>query len=186
MHPQLEAIDREFSAGMARFGRLSAATSEDDWGVRTRPDAWSVAECIVHLNLSAEAMLPLLRTAVEDARALGTLPVARYRPTMFGRLLARMVGPAPGVGRFRLGRVRTGAKFVPAVGLEPRERIEREFLRLHEAVIALLRSADGVAIDRVTVPSPFVEGARYDGYSAFLIVARHVHRHLAQAERVWG
>lgn len=186
MHPQLDAIEREFSAGMARFGRLSSATSDEDWAVHTRPDAWSVAECIVHLNLSAEAMLPRLREAVEDARALGTLPVRRYRPTMFGRILAKMVGPAPGVGGFRMGRVRTGARFVPPPALAPRDQIEREFLRLHEEGIALLRSADGVALDRATLESPFMEGARYDGYSAFLIVARHVHRHLAQAERVWG
>jgi hypothetical protein len=185
VHPQLEAIEREFSAGMARFGRLSSAISDEDWAVRVRADAWSVAECIVHLNLSAEAMLPRLRTAVEEARALGSVPVRRYRPTMFGRMLAKMVGPAPGVGRFRLGRVKTGARFVPPAALAPREQIEREFLRLHEAIIAALHSADDVALDRVTVPSPFMEGARYDGYSAFLIVARHMHRHLAQAERVW-
>lgn len=185
MHPQLEAIEREFSTGMARFGRLSSATSAEDWAVRTQPEAWSVAECIVHLNLSAGAMLPRLRTAVADARALGTLPAHRYRPTLFGRILAKAVGPAPGVGRFRLGRVKTGARFVPPADLAPRVQVEREFLRLHEDVIAALRSADGVPIDRVTLESPFVEGARYDGYSGFLIVARHVHRHLAQAERVW-
>jgi hypothetical protein len=186
MHPQLAVIERDLHDGIARFRRLMDATPDERWAVRAEPAEWSVAECIVHLDLSAEAMLPLLVAATGEARALGGAPARRYRHSLFGWVLTKAVGPAPGVGRFRLGRVRTAARFEPPPTLPPRDAIERDFLRLHEGTMQALRTADGAPVDRVTVPSPFVEGARYDGYSAFRIVARHVHRHLAQGERVWA
>lgn len=94
-----------------------------------------------------------------------------------------MVGPVPGWRRVRFGRFRTPPSFVPAGELS-RPVVVAEFERHLEAHARTLAAADGQPIDRGRVASPFAKGLSYDGFSAFVIVARHIHRHLAQAERV--
>lgn len=185
MHPQLERVAREFRAVTERFHRLMDATPDDRWGVRAAVDAWSVAECIAHLNLTSAAMVPRLRAAWETARARGGGAPRRYRRAPMGLLLSLMVGPTPGVGRWRFGRIRTPAPFVPG-GALPRAEVVREFEAWQADELALVSAANGLPIDAVRIESPFAEGVTYDGYSSLLILARHEHRHLAQAERVWG
>lgn len=183
VHSQLQSVEQEFATARSRFQRLMAATSDARWGVRPADGGWSVAECIAHLNLSSRAMQPLLERCVADARALGGGAPRRFRRTFVGRMLGAMVGPAPGVGRFRVGKVRTPASFVPG-GELPRAAVVAEFERHLEAHARTLAAAEGLPIDRTRLESPFAPGVSYDGFSAFLVVARHMHRHLAQAERV--
>lgn len=182
--PQLAAIAEEHLRLDARVARLMVAVTEAQWGQRRDPAAWSVAENVAHLNLTSAAMVPRLREAWERARALGA-PAGPYRPRLLGRVLAAMMGPVPTVLGFRLGRVRTAAAFVPG-GALPRETVMAEFARWQLEERALLREAAGLAIDRVTIESPFVPGTHYDGYSALRILVRHAFRHVDQAERVWG
>jgi hypothetical protein len=68
----------------------------------------------------------------------------------------------------------------------PAGLVLEEFRVLQEEQMALVRASDGLAIDRVYIASPFDARARYSVYSAFVILPRHQHRHLAQAERAAG
>jgi hypothetical protein len=179
---QLEAAAEEFARVRSRFAALDARASDAEWATRPSPEEWSVAECITHLNLTSAAMLPRMRTALATARDLPPVGARAYRGSLFGRMLAAMVGPVPVVLGFKLGRTRTAAAFVPGAAL-PRAQVASEFRQWNAQEAALLREAEGLQVDKVSVASPFVEGARYDAYSAIWIVARHEHRHLAQAER---
>lgn len=185
MHRQIQAIIDDLGAIRARFERLMAATPDDRWSRRAEPKGWSVAECIAHLNLTAKAMQPLFESAQHRAREIGGPPPARYRRSVFGAILGAAVGPLIGWGRTRFGRVRTPPPFVPG-GELPRSAVTEEFLAHLAAHEATLRACDGLPLDKVHVESPFVKGARYDAYSAWIVLTRHAHRHLAQAERVWG
>lgn len=182
MHPQLEQIRSEQRAVGERFARLNGATPDDVWTRRADPDSWSVAECIAHLNLTAAAMVPLLRGAWAEAKALGAGAPPRFKRTTMGALVAAMVGPVPGWGRLRLGKVRTPPSFVPSGELR-RAAVVAEFERWQREERALVEEADALPVDRVRLESPFVKGTRYDGYSSLWILVRHEHRHLAQAER---
>lgn len=184
MHPQLESIVRQLEAARSHLHRLSQATPAERWSARNDPSRWSVAECVAHLNLTSEAFLPGIRGAIEEARARGAPAPGRYRMDPLGWLLSKMVGPSPRIGRYRLGRVKTSAAFVPAGDL-PRERLVAEFERLQDEVISTVRAADGLAIDRVKVASPFDARAHYGAYAALAIIPRHQERHLVQAEEVW-
>jgi hypothetical protein len=79
-------------------------------------------------------------------------------------------------------KTRTSAAFVPSAD-RPFEAIVAEFERLQAEVIACVRAAEGLPIDRVTIVSPFGSRVRYNVYAAFTILPRHQHRHLLQAER---
>jgi hypothetical protein len=179
---QLAAVAEDLAAARHRFAQLDARTSDAAWALRPASDSWSVAECISHLNLTAEAMVPRIRAAIEHARTLPPVGTRGYRPSLLGRLLAGMLGPAPVVLGVTLGRSRTPAAFVPGTQLG-RAQVTGEFRKWQQETAALVGAATGLALDRTTIESPFVANTVYDGYSALRIVARHEHRHLAQAER---
>ncbi len=181
-HQQLDDLAKAFDDVAKRYTALDARVSDAQWAQRPAADEWSVAECIAHLNLTSAAMLPRLRVAVAEAQALGPIGDRPYKGALFGRFLAAVVGPVPVVLGIRLGRTKTAKPFVPGSEL-PRAQVSGEFRRWMGEEKALLWTLEGLQIDRSTVESPFVAGARYDGYSALWIVARHEMRHLVQAER---
>jgi hypothetical protein len=182
--PQLAAIGREYDRLDVRARELLASVPDSRWNVRADPSDWSVAECFAHLNLTSAAMVPRLRAAWPEARALGSAP-ARYRAGIVGAILAAMVGPVPRIGRLRIGRVKTPAAFIPQ-GALPRDAIMREVAEWRAAERSLLREAAEMPVDRVRIESPFAPGMFYDGYSSLRILVRHAHRHVDQAARIWG
>jgi hypothetical protein len=184
MHRQLADVVEDLQRARARLHRLAGPLPAERWERRADPDRWSVAECVAHLNITSRAYLPIVRAGLDEAAALGTPAPARYRRDPAGWLLAHLVGPLPRVAGRRLGRVRTPASFVPT-GALPREVVLRDFDALQDELIALVRRADGLPIDRVRVTSPFDARARYNLYACLTLLAPHQHRHLQQAEEVW-
>jgi hypothetical protein len=184
MHQQLAAIVDDFEAAQRRLQRIAGATPDARWAARNDPDRWSIAECVAHLNLTGRAYVPLLRRAVAEARAIGGDAPRRYRRDVTGWLIGLMSGPMLRVGGRKIGRTRTAAAFVPGGDL-PRDEVLAEFHRLQAEQVALVREADGLPIHRVKVTSPFDARVRYNLYAALVLLPRHQHRHLEQAEEVW-
>lgn len=179
---QLDELAQYCAEVARRFSALDARVSDAQWNQRPAPDEWSVAECIAHLNLSSAAMLPRMRAAYDEAKRLPPIGDRAYKGTLFGRILARVVGPVPIFLGFRLGRAKTGKPFVPGSEL-PRAQVVAEFRRWLAEELAMVWSVEGLTVDQVSLESPFVAGARYDGYSSLWILVRHEMRHLVQAER---
>jgi hypothetical protein len=172
---QLQAVIDELESARLRLHALWSSVSRDAWHVRPGVARWSAGECVAHLNLASEAILPLLLTAVAQAgaRLPGATPV--YRRDLLGWLIAKVVAPSSPL------KMRSAAAFVPTAD-QSAEVALAEFDRLQDALVACVRAAEGLAIDRVTVVSPFHDCLHYNLYSAFTLVARHQHRHLRQAE----
>ena len=179
---QLSSIAEEFAGVRAAFAALDAHVSDADWARRPAPTAWSVAECVAHLNLTSAAMVPLLRAEIDRAPSMPEGDDRAYRGAFIGRLLASMMGPVRILAGMKLGKVATTPPFVPGSELS-RTLVCDAFHRWQEAELQLVRDADRRAIDRVQIESPFRAGTFYDGYSALLILSRHEMRHLVQAKR---
>lgn len=178
MNAQLEAIATELREATARLHRLRDAVPADQWTVRNDSDRWSVSECIEHLNLTSAAFEPLLADGIERARK-EPASSRKYRRGFLGWALWKMTGPDA------RGRVQTTPAFVPA-GAPPAAAVCAEFEHRQNALLALLASADGLPIDKVTMTSPFNARMTYNIYAGFSAIPRHQHRHLQQAERVWA
>lgn len=185
MHPQLQALVDDFERARERLHQLAGRVDDARWSARPRPEAWSAAECVAHLNLTSRAYLPLVRDALAEARRLGGPAPARYRRDPVGWLISTMSGPLPRVARARVGRVRTAAPFVPTGDL-PRATLLADFDALQDAQVALVREGDGLPLDRVRVTSPFDARVRYNLYACLVTLPRHQHRHLEQAEEATG
>ena len=176
MHAQLEEIVAEFESALVRLRELHRSLAPGAWNRRPAPESWSPGECVAHLNLTAIAMLPLIRQGVDQARRLQRRPGLRYRRDIVGWLLWRSISSP---GRFKS---KTIPAFVPS-GDRPAEEIMAEFDRLQADQIAVTRQAEGLPIDRVKIVSPFNASVRYNVFSALSILSRHQHRHLWQAEQ---
>lgn len=185
MQEQLAAIIGSLESAQTQLRRLTDKLPDTAWSKRPGPKRWSAADCVEHLNLTSRAYLPLLRDASLEARQLGAAPTRKYRRDPLGWFFSLMFGPLRHLGRFRVGRVKTTPPFEPKGG-RSRDELLSEFVRLQADLITLIRSADGLPLDRVKIVSPFGGRMKYSAYSALVIVARHEHRHLQQAEEAAG
>jgi len=175
MHPQLQLVADEYRSAQARLHDLVRAVPDEQWGKRSDPARWSVAECVAHLNITSLAYVPLLQHAVSRARMLERRSPSRYRRDPIGWLLWATMGPPV---RFR---IKTIARFLPSSVAAP-ELLVQEFDRLQAAQLDCLAQADGLPLSQIRVRSPFNARVRYNLYACFTILPRHQHRHLWQAE----
>ena len=60
--------------------------------------------------------------------------------------------------------------------VEPVESVLKEFLTLQDYLAESLQRANGIAIDRLRVISPFDSRAKYNVFSCFQILAAHQRR----------
>jgi DinB family protein len=181
MQKQLAGLIESLEIAQSRLRRLSDGISDEAWNRHPGPAQWSAADCVEHLNLTSHAYVPLLRDAAVEARQLRRDGPEHYRMDPLGWFLSLMIGPMRHIGKRRIGKVKTTSDFVPR-GDQSRDQLLSEFVRLQSDLITMVRSADGLPLDRVKIVSPFGGRMKYSAYSALVVVARHQHRHLDQAE----
>jgi len=188
VHPQLQAIAEAYEIARLRLQRLVAAVPPGRWSERPQPTRWSIAECVAHLNLTTAAYRPLVEAALVDGRERAARTsyrqggsgqrMVRYRRGWVGWMLWRTAGPPV---RFR---VKTTAPFVPQSTAPPAELVA-EFERLQDEQQRWVTAADGLDLEALRIPSPFVRHVHYNLYACLTLLPRHQHRHLWQAEQVW-
>lgn len=174
--PQLETCAHDFRHASQEVRNLLTYT--DPEVLRTRPSKanWSALECMLHLNLSNQAMLPGIRLAVETAPAASDERTI-YKMDLSGRFLAWSLEP-PAFIKFKTSKIAIPAD-TARVETEP---VLEEFERLHQQLIELLHASAGKAIDQQKMQSPFAN-MHYNAYSAFRIICAHDRRHLWQARK---
>jgi hypothetical protein len=177
---QLGEIVDSLKAAQSRLRALTDKLSDNAWSSRPAPERWSPAECVEHLNLTSRAYMPLLHDAVAKARKMRRDPKTHYRRDAVGWLMSLMIAPRHG-RKVPLPAVKTPSDFVPK-GKRSRAEILSEFVQLQGALVTLIQSADALPIDEVKIVSPFGGKMKYSVYSTLVIIARHEHRHLQQAE----
>ncbi|HEU4747424.1 MAG TPA: DinB family protein [Gemmatimonadaceae bacterium] len=180
MQQQLAEIVNELESAQARLHRLADNLPNARWKSRPRPERWSAAECVEHLNLTSRAYIPLLRRALESATK-AAVPPGHHRRDFLGWLFWKMVGPLWTIGKRRIGRVKTAGDFVPQITPDRIEALA-EFDRLQDDLIAITRQAEYYHLSDIKIVSPFGGRIRYNAYSALHILPRHQDRHLGQAE----
>jgi hypothetical protein len=173
---QLERIRAELAATRRHARTLAAPLGEALWGTRPAPDEWSVAECVIHLNLTARAFLPLVRDAIARGRRLSLLGPGPYRRDPVGWFVGLLTEPP-----IRL-RIKTTAPFVPAA-VEPKAATLEAFDGLGAELSACVGDAAGLDLARLRITSPFDTRLAYNLYACFRLIPAHERLHLSQAER---
>ncbi|MGE0392539.1 MAG: DinB family protein, partial [Vicinamibacterales bacterium] len=65
--PELDAFRVEFEGFADAAAALAEPLSDDQFNWQPAPDAWSVAQCLEHLNATARSYLPMLDVGIEAA-----------------------------------------------------------------------------------------------------------------------
>jgi hypothetical protein len=174
----LASIRNELDATTTHLHALVDTMDDSTWRARPGENRWSAAECIEHLNMTSRAYLPLLRDGLRDGRARGlTQSGGSNRMDFMGWFLAKMLEPP--VKRMR---VTTSPPFAtPPVA--PKANAVSEYETLQRTLIEFLGEADGLALSKIKIASPFNAKMRYSMYSAYRVIAAHQRRHLWQAEQ---
>jgi DinB superfamily len=173
----IDDVEKELSEATHRAWTLVQSTDGRLFTVRPNTSSWSAAECISHLSISTEMFLPVLQSAMDDARKRGFL--AKKRPPkmdLLGRILRWFLEPP--IRR----RVKTTAPFVPR-SVRAKAEAFGEFASLQSKLAEQLTAARAIDVSRVKIVSPFDKRVRYNLFSAFRIVVAHQRRHLWQAEQ---
>jgi DinB superfamily len=177
LQPELLRLKQELLESRERARGLTEGLLPSAWGTRPPSGGWSIAECLMHLNITSERQVPLLDEAIRALRARGLPAEGRLRRDPIGWLLSLMLEPPARV------RMSTSEPFRPT-RIDPIGEVLERFDYLQGELIVRLERGAGLALDRQRVVSSFSPRVRYNLYSAFCILTAHQRRHLWQAERV--
>jgi hypothetical protein len=175
--PEIDEFRRQFEQLAIDTDALAAGLTDQQFAWTPRPDAWSVAQCIDHLNATARSYLPVLDEGIADAIRRGLYSPAPYSYNWIGRLLVYLFEPPV---RFK---AKTPQQFQPAA-TRTRPEILAGFRAYQVQYIDRLRQASGLDLARARVSSPVAGWLRMPLGSAFALMIAHERRHLEQARRV--
>jgi DinB superfamily len=144
---------------------------------RPRPGSWSAAECLMHLQITTKAYLPIWEEASRAANALGSDVDTPFRLDLWGRFFTWFLDPPPKLrfaapGGFEPPTDRTSLAFALA-----------SFLGSQDEILTLINNARLLPLDRIAIRSAFRKYVRYSLWSSLWANAAHQRRHVWQAER---
>ena len=168
-------IKIELAEAGRRARAIAAAVQAADWVARPSPDEWSVAECLIHLNMTSRAFLPLIEDAIRRGRDQGLVGRKRERMDLVGRLLWW-------IATLRVP-IKTTEAFVPARN-KARDAVVSEFDALQNQLIGHLGDAAELDLTKLRIASPFDPHLKYNLYSCLRLIPAHQRQHLTQAEAV--
>ena len=177
MRPQLVKLAGKFDLASDLVRSLVEGLSAEQMALRLDSQQWSIAECLVHLNLSSEAFLSVIRDASDDAQRNGIAGDGPYKMDFRGRALRWILKP-PSRIKFRTNRAAEPSIIGTIENILPR------FLMLQKELQNSVERADGLDLNKIVVRSPFSKHVRYNLYSCFEVILTHQLRHLWQAEHV--
>ena len=173
----LGGIAEQIEAIRERLETLAAGKSNEALNWRPEANRWSIAECIEHLNLTADMLLPEIDKSIAAGITAepGTEGVARH--SMLFRWLLPVIEPPP-KRRFKAPRASRPRPDLHA------ESVVARFAKVQDEVVERLDRARGINLTRTKVRHPGAPLMRFRLGEIFVTIAAHERRHLWQAEQV--
>ena len=174
---ETEAFRRQFEQLSAQAEALVTPLTEEQFNWHPSPEAWSVAQCLEHLNVTARRYLPMIDEGIATAIRLGLYGAGPFAYNWIGRMFVWSMEPPP---RFK---AKAPAVFRPEAQRPPQE-VLAGFRAYQVQYIDRLHAANGLDLARARVQSPAASWLRIPLGSAFALTTAHERRHLWQAEQV--
>jgi hypothetical protein len=175
--PELAEMERQFAAAKAESRALAQGLNESQFNWRPDAHSWSIAECLLHLNIVGDRYVHALETALGEARARGLVKQSPFGYGWLGKRTLARTEPPP------KGKYKTARAFTPSSG-QPITAVMPTFLHLQEQLALQLEQANGLDLARIKVPALEARRPRFNVYLAFAWIAAHQRRHLWQARQV--
>ncbi|MBK5295082.1 MAG: DinB family protein [Acidobacteriia bacterium] len=150
-------------------------TAQFNWS--PSPGAWSILQCLDHLNTINHMWLNVLGGAVQRGRSAGALHPGPYSYGLLGRFFLRLIQP----GSKR--KFKAPAAFQPKANLNP-EAVLSKWLESHDKMTKLLGEANGLDLRGIKVGLPALEWVKLNLGIGFWVMTAHDRRHLQQMREV--
>ena len=175
--PQLKRLRDEFQQLTLEATALTGPLTDTQFAWKPAPDAWSIGECLSHLNATTLVCLPKLDEGISEAVRAGLHGDGPFRYGWLDRFFLRASEPE---SRWQVG---SPSAILPADG-ESRADVLAAFRECQDQLIDRVYRANGLDLARARVASPVVRWRRFSLGAAFAVIAAHERRHLWQAFRV--
>ena len=177
---ELAAYRATFRDNRVIADQITAGLTVEAFNWRPAPDRWSIAQCVVHLNVSGDLYAARMEAAIRKARADGMVGSGPFQYGPVSRWMLRAVDPA------NARKLKSPGKFVPSTTAN---YVVRHVLdAFHQAGARwerCLTDANGLDLARVKVRSPALPLMHFSLGTLFAIQAAHETRHLLQAQAVF-
>lgn len=162
---------------LPKAAEVVSGLSHVEFNWRPAPGAWSIAECLAHLNVADEQYASQIRDSIAAARSSG---ITSPGPFQLGWLEAKFVAflEPPYKMRFKAPK-----QFKP----QPEHSVERvleDWRRTRVDLLQLAKEAEGLDLKKVRVSSPVSNLISLSLLGAFAVAVAHDRRHLWQAGRI--
>jgi hypothetical protein len=174
---EIEQYCKEFDQISIQAKQLTEGLNEQRFNWRPQPDQWSIEECLAHLLIAGNWEVRAIEDAIGHAKAHGLTGAGPFRYGPIERLVVRKTEP-PVKRKFTAPR-----RFRP-LHEQPVTAVLPSFLHLQNQLTLLAKSAEGLDLARIKVPTPISRLFRLSLGMTFAQVAAHERRHLDQAWRV--
>jgi hypothetical protein len=168
---------QEIQEARQRAEALLVGLTPEQFTIQPEAGKWSVAECILHLNVTASVMQRLMESAMAQGRQDKKLGPGPFHIGLKGRLLIWIAEPPP---KFRIP---APPHLRPPARIDDPERLLPDFLKAQDEWERLMRESAGLSLSKINV------GKRFSPFRAKLAAGfpwmmAHQRRHLLQAENV--
>ena len=175
--PEIDDFKKQFEQLATDADRLVALLSDAQFNWHPAPHAWSIAQCIDHLNVTARLYLPMLDEGIADAIRRGLYSHGPFTYNWLHRWIARSQEPPYKI------KMKAPKAFQPPPSRE-RHDVMAAFRAYQVQYVDRLRQANGLDLARARVASPIVTWIRFPLGTSFAFTTSHERRHLWQARRV--
>jgi hypothetical protein len=177
MTPEIEGYLDQLLSIRQDVPGLVAGLNHEQFNWRPSPGRWSIAQCLDHLNLSAQRFVPAMDAALAGAEQRGLRSRGPFTYPMLERWFTRSQEPPPKL------RSRTFKTLTPAANLDMEDVVAR-FNAWQEQFEQRLRRADGIDLGRARHRSPVFPLLKWSLGTMFALTLAHQRRHLWQAREV--
>lgn len=177
MKKTLDEIRSEIAAVNAEAQKLCASLTEKQLAWRPQPGKWSMAENLVHLNISTQTTLPAIKRSLDEARSRGLQGTGAFDLGFTGKLFVSYLEPPYKI------KSKAPKMIVPILQGSAADTLP-QFLRCNEAFEKLVDNAEGVDLGRAVFVSPYAKVLRMKLIAAFASVTAHDRRHLWAMGRI--
>ncbi len=173
-----EKVNQDLEDIRSRTQQLINGLSPEQLTRRPDPGQWSIAECLVHLNLTAKSIQQIIGSAIERGKADKIVGQGPFKAGGVGRLLIWIAEPPP---KFK---IKAPSKILPPASIGDPSLVIAEFLRFQDEWARLVREADSLDLNKIKVKMGFPGLPPMRLAATIPWMMAHQRRHLVQAEGV--
>lgn len=167
---ETDAIARD---AQSAFGQLNA--EQLNW--KASAESWSVAQCLDHMIVTNNLLLPIFEQVVNGTRQTRFLERLPFWAGLWGRMMVKMLAPGS------TQKFKAPPTAVPSSSkLDP--RIVSQFATHQQEVSRKVKAVEKLNPDKIVITSPFAGFMTYSLLDAARIIVIHERRHFEQARRV--